>query len=119
MPSGAEVRSGLRPQLLLEALIAANGGFPDVPAAVPAELLYWGLKGASDAAGEERDPVGEAITVEGLVNQAEAWLDRLLAHFDDPETAYLPVPRPEIAPTYSDYEHLARIAEWRDAEGEA
>ena len=45
-------------------------------------------------------------------------VERLIAHFDDPATAYLPVPRPEIAPSRSDYGHLARAAEWLGAEGE-
>jgi ATP-dependent helicase/nuclease subunit B len=118
LPSGAEVRSGLRPQLVLEALIAAGGGFPGIPAIVPAELLYWGLKGSEDAPGEVRDPLGKASVGE-LIIRAREWLHRLMAHFADPSTAYIPVPRPEIAPVQSDYEHLARTAEWRDAGGEA
>ena len=43
---------------------------------------------------------------------------RLIAHFDDPATAYLPVPLPEIAPSRSDYDHLARAAEWLGTEVE-
>jgi ATP-dependent helicase/nuclease subunit B len=113
LPTAPEVRSGLRPQLLIEAMIAAEGGFPDVPASVPTELLYWGLKGAEGAPGEEKDPCG--VDIEALLATARAGLTRLLAHFADPDTAYIAVPHPEIAPAYNDYDHLARIAEWRDA----
>jgi ATP-dependent helicase/nuclease subunit B len=113
LPTAPEVRSGIRPQLLIEAMIAAEGGFPNVPAAVPTELLYWGLKGAEEAPGEEKAPCGEEI--EALLATARLGLTRLLAHFADPGTAYIAVPHPEIAPTFNDYDHLARIAEWRDA----
>ena len=102
---------------MLEALIAAGGGFPGIPAIVPAELLYWGLKGSEDAPGEVRDPLGKASVGE-LIIRAREWLHQLMAHFADPSTAYIPVPRPEIAPAHGDYEHLARVAEWRDAGGE-
>ena len=37
---------------------------------------------------------------------------RLIARFDDPRTPYRAVPRPERAPRYSDYVHLARVKEW-------
>src|SRR3954451_21475873 len=108
LPSGAEVRAGLRPQLVLEALIAAGGGFPGIPAIVPAELLYWGLKGSENAPGEVRDPLGKASVGE-LIIRAREWLHQLMAHFADPSTAYIPVPRPEIAPVHGDYEPLARV----------
>ena len=34
------------------------------------------------------------------------------AAFDDPATPYLSCPRPEAAPRFSDYGHLARVKEW-------
>ena len=61
LPSGAEVRAGLRPQLVLEALIAAGGGFPGIPAIVPAELLYWGLKGSEDNPGRGPRPARQGL----------------------------------------------------------
>lgn len=115
LPNAAEVRTGIRPQLLIEALIAAEGGFEGVPAAVPSELIYWGLKGGDETPGEERAPCGDEI--EPLLARTRQGLARLLAHFARAETAYIAVPHPEIAPAYNDYDHLARIAEWRDAGG--
>jgi ATP-dependent helicase/nuclease subunit B len=84
-----------------------------VPKAVPTELLYWGLKGAEEAPGEEKAPCGDEI--EPLLALTREGLYRLLAHFADPDSAYIAIPHPEIAPTYNDYGHLARIGEWRDA----
>ena len=36
----------------------------------------------------------------------------VVARFDDPKTPYHAVPRPDRAPVFSDYAHLARIKEW-------
>jgi ATP-dependent helicase/nuclease subunit B len=113
VPSTAEVRSGVRPQLLVEAMIAAGGGFPDVPATTPTEILYWGLKGGGDEPTKVGRPA-EGEELRELLGVAREGIGRLLAHFADPESAYIAIPRPEIAPTYSDYDHLARVAEWRD-----
>jgi ATP-dependent helicase/nuclease subunit B len=49
---------------------------------------------------------------------AREGLARLIAHFDDPATPYVPIPRPEIAPVFNDYEHLARVGEWWGTEAE-
>jgi len=39
-------------------------------------------------------------------------LRNLVAAFDNPSTPYVAIPRPEWAPRYNDYAHLARILEW-------
>lgn len=111
LPKKVEVEAGLEPQLPVEALIAEEGGFPGVPAAEVVELVFLGLRGG--------DPPGETRSLEmneDLRRATRAGLARLVAHFDDPSTAYVPVPRLEIAPGPGDYEHLARVREWRGAE---
>jgi ATP-dependent helicase/nuclease subunit B len=116
VPANGHVRLGLSPQLPIEALIAASGGFDGLPGerAVTA-MLFWQLKGG-EPAGAEIDPAGRDAEARILIERAREGLARLIAHFDDPETAYLPIPRPEIAPGYNDYEHLARKAEWWGSE---
>ena len=106
--------SGLSPQLTIEALIAESGGFAAVPAAEAGLLLFLQLKGGDPVAGSEHHPVGSDLR--GLLAEARDGLARLVAHFDDPATAYVPVPRPEIAPAFGDYEHLARNGEWAGTE---
>lgn len=118
LPSARDVRQGLSPQLVIEGLIAADGGFERVPAGEPVLLLFWQLRGG-DPAGEERNPIGRGEDLKALIADGRAGLERLIAHFDSPATAYLPVPRPEVAPAFSDYEHLARIGEWWGTEGPA
>ncbi|MEZ5847321.1 MAG: double-strand break repair protein AddB [Geminicoccaceae bacterium] len=111
-PSQALVSQGISPQLTLTALIAGGDGFGSgrLP---PGELLYWALKG-----GETGNKSTALKDVEALVENARDGLDRLIAWYRDPQNGYPAVPRPEIAPTYNDYEHLARIDEWRGASTE-
>ncbi|MEM7226355.1 MAG: double-strand break repair protein AddB [Pseudomonadota bacterium] len=109
VPSGKAIDQGYAPQLPLEAAIAAAGGFgQDLDAVAPSRLEYWRLTGG-EPPGEVKaisgDPAARAI-------DALAGLAALVAVFDDPETPYHAVPRPEWAPRYSDSAHLARIKEW-------
>ncbi len=111
-PKAKDVSQGLAPQLPLEGAIARAGGFAGVEASPLAGLEYWHLAGGKESgatrpAGGVRGPDAETLAV-----AAEAGLGRLVAAFDQPETAYLAQPRPGSAPKYDDYAHLARIAEW-------
>ena len=113
-PSKREVQAGFAPQLPLEAAMVGLDGFAGVPAKPVAELSFWRLSGGREP-GQVRiatdDPaVAAAEAIEGL--------KVLVACFDDAETAYEARPRPEHAPAYSDYEHLARVREWSTGGGE-
>ncbi len=46
------------------------------------------------------------------VRSARENLCRLIDEFDAPDRAYLSRPHPGLAPRFSDYEQLARVAEW-------
>lgn len=113
-PPPKDIELGFAPQLPLEALIAQEGGFEGLDAAPVGELAFWKLTGG--------EPAGEVRPVKGdladLVEQAREGLSRLIALFDDPATPYRSQPRPGWAPRFSDYGHLARIAEWSAGGGE-
>ncbi|MGD9508161.1 MAG: double-strand break repair protein AddB, partial [Geminicoccaceae bacterium] len=117
LPSRSDVQLGLAPQLAIEAMIAERGGFATIQGSEAGLLLYLQLKGSEAMPGTELDPAGDDLR--RLIDEAAAGVERLIAHFDDPATAYLPVPLPEIAPSRSDYDHLARAQEWLGTEGEA
>ena len=111
-PGSREVQLGLKPQLVLEAVIARAGGFPGVEAMAINGVEFWELKGGEQA-GRVAQPVPDPAAA---ADEAYSGVQRLIEHFGDPATAYVPVPRPEIAPSFNDYDHLSRIDEWRGSE---
>jgi ATP-dependent helicase/nuclease subunit B len=120
-PKPIEVALGLSPQLSLEAAIARQGGFKDVPEGDVATLEYWRVNGGATP-GEikpvkepgQRDGVADANR---LATEAKEGLLNLLDAFGRADAAYPSEPRAEFAPRYSDYTHLARVGEWSAGEG--
>ncbi len=104
VPSRKEVGAGIAPQLPLEAAILAGGGFAEIPAVPRPGLAYWKLSGG--------DPPGEEWPVQADAEAAREGLERLIGHFDDPATPYVPQPHADRAPAFNDYHHLERLAEY-------
>jgi len=113
-PTKREVQAGFAPQLPLEAAMVALGGFPDIPAKPVEEMAFWRLSGGREP-GQVRDAADDPAQVAA---EALAGVKALVARFDDPATVYEARPRPDHAPAYSDYEHLARVKEWASGEGD-
>jgi ATP-dependent helicase/nuclease subunit B len=118
----ARAARGEAPQLLLEAVIAAAGGFTHLDAGPVAALRYISASGG--------EPPGRVIdikvkdgSVADLAATARIGLEQLIATFDDADTPYAAVRRPRFDYAYDDYAHLARVAEWyggdADADGDA
>ena len=105
--------NGLAPQLLLEAAIAAAGGYAEAGKASVLALKYISASGG-EPPGEEKLVKGD---VPALAQQALDGLGRLIAAFDDPATPYRAVRRGGFTYDYDDYAHLARVKEW-SAEGD-
>lgn len=112
-PTQTAVAAGYSPQLPLEALIVRENGFADVRASGVAGLEYWRVNGAG-AGGK----VTALKDVEALMAEAEDGIRALVAHYDRPETKYIPRAAEGQAPDYSDYLLLERVAEWKAAETE-
>ncbi len=112
-PRKQEVERGFAPQLPVEGLIARAGGFEGLRGPVRG-LHYWRLAGDGRKDGTLSVVVDEEV--DDILASAEAGLRRLLAHFADPATPYLPVPRPELAARFNPYDHLSRRQEWWGAE---
>lgn len=115
-PSWPQVKTGLAPQLSLEAAMIAEGGFAPLSAGAVAELIYLRLSGGREpgAAKEYSTDVAEVAT------DARARLARRVAAFDDPKTPYLSRMVALMERLAGDYDHLARVKEWLsgDQEGE-
>jgi len=112
-PSWPQVKSGLVPQLSLEAAMAAQGAFGGVDPAAVAELIYVRLTGAR-VPGEGRVLDKE---IAEIAADALSGLARRIARFDDPKTPYRSRPRPMFARAFGDYDHLARVKEWATGGG--
>jgi ATP-dependent helicase/nuclease subunit B len=117
-PSQKQVDAGLAPQLLLEAAMAEAGAFGSELRGTVAELAYWHLTGGMEAGEVRLLCKGDAGAIATAVAVAAAGLRTLIAAFDDPARCYLSHPHPALAPRFSDYAQLARVAEWA-ADGEA
>jgi ATP-dependent helicase/nuclease subunit B len=111
VPGKHEVETGRSPQLPLEAAIALAGGFDGVAAGAIAGLRYIQAGGG--------DPPGEVFPISngdsaGLAATALDGLRRLVAHYDQPQTAYRALRRPGFEARYrhDNYAHLARLKEW-------
>jgi ATP-dependent helicase/nuclease subunit B len=114
-PSQNAVEAGLAPQLLLEAAIAADGGFGAELRGAAAELIYWRLSGGLDPGQSIPLYRKRAAEIPDAVANAKDRLCDLIDTFDQPWRAYLSRPHPGLAPRFSDYEQLARVAEWSAA----
>ena len=113
-----QVRTGLAPQLTLEAAMLRGGGFGGIAAGGSvAELLYVQLRGG-DPAGEVK-PIQfkDGTTPDNQADRALAKLTELARHFDDDNTPYRSLVHPMWRTHYGDYDHLARVKEWSSSGG--
>ena len=109
--SKTQVENGRALQLLVETLIAAEGAFPDVDKDIEiSSLQYWKLSGRRDAPGKVNDVTPKD---DDFINNVRDGIEGLLRRFQNPDQAYAAEPVEKEANPYSDYRHLARVAEWR------
>ncbi|MBT7942929.1 MAG: hypothetical protein HN719_06185 [Alphaproteobacteria bacterium] len=108
-PSAAQVENQFAPQLPLEAAIAKSGGFEKLKADDVAQLVYLSLSGGKKP-GEER---ALKLDVDVVMEDTLRGLGDLITQYDDPTMPYLSQPRPMLLKYTGDYDHLARILEWR------
>jgi ATP-dependent helicase/nuclease subunit B len=112
-----QVRTGLAPQLTLEAAILRAGGFDGIAAGSSvAELLYVQLRGG-DPAGELKPIQFKDGTADSQADRALAKLTELAQLFDDDKTPYRSLVHPMWRTHYGDYDHLARVKEWSSSGG--
>jgi ATP-dependent helicase/nuclease subunit B len=111
-PTEPQVRTGLSPQLTLEAAILRKGGFKGIPAgASVAELVYVRLRGGAEA-GEELPVKFKEGTADEHADHALTRLTGLVTKFADPAIPYFSLLHPMWTTHYGTYDHLARVQEW-------
>jgi ATP-dependent helicase/nuclease subunit B len=114
-----QVERGLEPQLALEAAIAAQSPFGHIGPAPSSELIYFRM---SLSAETMKDKNGQPLAFESgttmqIADAALEGLKQLIEQYADPAQPYFSKPRVEFAWSVSDYDNLARRAEWTTDEG--
>ncbi len=107
LPSPKQVKQLLSPQLPLEALILADGGFSEIGKLSTSELIYIRFGG-----GAEPGEIRPTPDVPDLIARAEANLRTRLADYSNADMPYLPRVMPFRADQPGDYDHLSRVGEW-------
>jgi ATP-dependent helicase/nuclease subunit B len=115
LPRPADLLDGSAPQLPLEAALAREGAFAGVAGAPVRGLTYWKVTGGQTP-GEVKHMMEEEADIAVLAAAALDNLGRLVDRFLLGDAAFVARPHPGRAPRGEDYDHLARIAEWADAE---
>jgi ATP-dependent helicase/nuclease subunit B len=112
-----QVRTGLAPQLTLEAAILRSGKFGDIAPGSVSELAYVTLKGVEPPGKHEAIKFKDG-TPDTQADHALAELKGLAATFENADTPYLSLVHPMWTNHYGDYDHLARVKEWSLSGGE-
>ena len=115
-PGSAEVQVGFAPQLTLEAAMLKRGGFPEIGPLESEGAIYLKLGGADG--GRPKPVKFKDATFAEVVEAHFVGLQALLNRFRDPATGYVSRPFPKFVAKGTDYDHLARVAEWALAEGD-
>lgn len=116
LPTGGDVKEGRKPQLPLEAAIAAAGGFAGLPREQRVLSLRYIKASGAEPPGEERE-VRTDDGIDALARDVLAGVTGLIAAFDDAATPYAATRRSGYSYDYDDYAHLARVAEWAQQAG--
>ena len=95
--------------------MAQAGAFGDAVSGTVDELAYWHVSGGY-VAGEVRALFkGDAAAIADAIVGTRSALSALIDSYDRPDRCYLSQPQPGLAPRFSDYAQLARVAEWAAA----
>lgn len=117
-PTEPQVRSGLAPQLTLEAAILRNGGFPGIAPGSVSEIGYVRLRGG-DPPGESRNIRITEGTPDSCADTALQRLTGIALKFLVDGEPYRSLVHPMWKKHYGDYDHLARVKEWSASGGES
>jgi len=112
-----QVRSGLAPQLTLEAAILREGGFAEIGKGASVSAIGYVLLKGGEPAGRDELIEFEKGTPDEHADYALQKLRELAQRFDDETTPYRSLAHPMWKNYYGDYDHLARVREWSSVGG--
>ena len=116
-PSKKQMETGFAPQLTLTAAILSREGFKDTGPVAPGDLAYVRVTGRR-VPGEMLTPAAKLSSAD-LAEAAFEGLVRRVARFNDPDRPYRSWEAPQFLTDRGggDFDHLARVYEWRVAGG--
>ena len=118
--SPKDVQAGFSPQLTVAGIILhpeAEGGFPKLKDQESSYLGYWHLTGGQkNPLVKKSVDTGKGVSVENIIEDGLQGVLKVLENYDDPERGYPSLPFAGYEPRYQEYEHLARVLEWRSAD---
>jgi ATP-dependent helicase/nuclease subunit B len=117
-PTEPQVRTGLAPQLTLEAAILRSGRFANVPAGSVSQISYVRLKGG-EPPGEPKDIKFTKGTPDFYADDALKKLTSVARKFLVEDEPYRSLVHPMWKKHYGEYDHLARVKEWAASGGES
>ena len=117
-PTEPQVRTGLAPQLTLEAAILRAGAFENVAAGSVAQISYVRLKGG-EPAGELKEIKFTKNTPDFYADDALKKLTAIAIKFLNEDEPYRSLVHPMWKKHYGEYDHLARVKEWAGNGGES
>lgn len=113
VPSADQVKSGLSPQLTLEAAVLRHGKFGEQLPADTDDLIYIQTGGGRTPVEVKSLASGRnAIDIAATAQKHFEGLQRLLSRYLSPEQGYVPRAVMYKEEDVSDYDHLSRFAEW-------
>ena len=107
-PTAPQVKSGLVPQLPLEAAMVMAGAFQNLDGTSVNDLTYLHLSGGRVPGEVKR----LKVDVDTVAANTITGLQRLVGMYTNPNTPYRSRPRPMFKSRFGDYDHLARVREW-------
>ncbi|HWC92858.1 MAG TPA: double-strand break repair protein AddB, partial [Pseudolabrys sp.] len=120
-PTEPQVRTGLAPQLTLEAAILRGGGFADkgiAPGSV-VEISYVRLRGGEPAGELKNIDFKDRGDPNSFADAAKAKLTSIAGKFLTDGEPYRSLVHPMWQKHYGEYDHLARVKEWAASGGES
>jgi ATP-dependent helicase/nuclease subunit B len=109
-PGNKEVEVGFAPQMTLEAAMLKRGAFANIGPVETEGAIYLKLGGADG--GRARPVKLETGSFAEVAERHFADMRALLDQLRSPDVGYLARPFPKFIAKGTDYDHLARVAEW-------
>jgi ATP-dependent helicase/nuclease subunit B len=114
-PTGKQINVGWSPQLTLEAAMVEAGAFADIGPHAVASAAYVSLKDGGMT--KWLDSIEKKAFADLVATHRDELL-KLLSQFHNADTPYLSRPYVFQQNDTSDYDHLARVAEWSRGGGD-